>query len=287
LTKINISTTFKIKPLSTLKTEFKLLIRSITSYVMIFSGALIFLWFVLVMGSSIMGFNFFSNEALELMVFVLLMGISIIGVAAVINISLSIDLIAEAKIRELNLPAQTGNLGKRMVTWTLGVIGVLVLLAFIGNYSIKRTHLREFQTLTSDVVKSHQDNLGKIFEYVEDTAQILKSKEIISQVSGNSNKILGAEVILRREIQGESNWLRITSATDSSTLINQYFEQLVVILSGDEKKLIQELADGTKTGAQVHELENGEIKGYYPIIKNGKAMVVRLSPMPEFRGGRR
>lgn len=270
-----------------MKIEFKLLIRSISSYVMIFSGALIFLWFFFVMGSSILGFKFFSNEALELMVFVLLMGISIIGVAAVINISLSIDLIAEAKIKELNLPAQPGNLGKRMVVWTLGVIGVLVSLAFIGNYTIKRTHLREFQTLTSEAVQSHEDRLGKIFDYVEDPAQILETKKLLSQVSGSSNNILGADVILRREIQGESNWLRIASATDSSTLLNQDFEQLITVLSGDEKKLIQELADGSKAGAQVLELENGEIKGYYPVIKNGKTMVVRLIQMPESRGSRR
>ncbi|MCH6198558.1 hypothetical protein MMU07_03130 [Aquiflexum sp. LQ15W] len=266
--------------------EFKLLIRSISSYVMIFSGVLILFWFLFVMGSSIMGFNFFSSEALELMVFIFLMGISIIGVAAVINISLSIDLIADAKIKELNLPTQPRNLGKRMVAWTLGVIGVLVLLAFIGNYSIKRTHLRKFQTLTSDVVQSHQDNLVRIFEYMGDTAKILETKKILSQVSGSSNKILGAEVILNREIQGESKWVEITSGTDSSALVNQEFEQLIIILSGDEKKLIQELADGTKAGAQVLELENGEIKGYYPISKNGKSMVVRLIPMPESRGSR-
>jgi hypothetical protein len=79
---------------------------------MIFSGALIFLWFVFVIGTSLVGLNIYSTGSTDLMVFVLFLGMSVIGVAAAINVTMSIDLIAEAKIKEMNLPNK--RLGKRL-----------------------------------------------------------------------------------------------------------------------------------------------------------------------------
>ena len=95
-----------------MSTQFKLLIRSITSYIMIFAGALILLWFVFVIGTSLVGLNIYSTGSTDLMVFVLFLGMSVIGVAAAINVTMSIDLIAEAKIKEMNLPNK--RLGKRL-----------------------------------------------------------------------------------------------------------------------------------------------------------------------------
>ena len=59
------------------------------------------LWFVFVVITSVFGLRYYSGDSLEMMAFLLFMGMVVIGVSSVINISLSIDLIAEAKMNEL------------------------------------------------------------------------------------------------------------------------------------------------------------------------------------------
>lgn len=268
-----------------MKSEFKSLIRSISSYVMIFSGALMFLWLVFVIGTSLVGLNIYSTDSTDLMVFVLFLGISVIGVAAAINVTLSIDLIAEAKIKEMNLP--NPRLGKRLFSWGLVGFGIFVVVAWVSFYIIRTNHLKEFQAVTTEVVESHQGSLEKIVDYVKDSAQILKTKEVLLAISKSSDQVFQPEVIFTQEVNGKEVWVEINLGSDSVALVNLAFEQLVAIPSGEEKKLVQELADGKKKEAEVLELEKGVIKGYYPISKNGKMIVVRLSPIPEYGGGRR
>jgi predicted histidine transporter YuiF (NhaC family) len=86
-----------------MKTEHKLLLRNISSYAMIITALLIVFWFLFVIVTSALNFNVYSGDSIELMVFILFMALVVIGIAAVINISLSIDLIAEARIQELKL----------------------------------------------------------------------------------------------------------------------------------------------------------------------------------------
>lgn len=267
-----------------MKSEFKLLIRSISSYVMIFFGVLIVLWFVFVIVTSLVGLDIYSTGSTDLVVFVLFLGISVIGGAAVINVTLSIDLIAEAKIKEMNLP--NPRLGKRLFGWGLGGFGILVMVAWISNYIIRTNQLKEFQAITSEVVESHQGSLEKLFEYTTDSAQILKTKEVLLAISKSSDQVYQPEVIFTHEVNGKEVWVEINLGSDSVALVNLAFEQLVFVPLGEEKMLIKEMADGNKKDAQVLELERGETKGYYPISKNGKVMVVRLSPKSRFNGNR-
>ena len=65
------------------------------------------LWFVFVVITSVFGLRYYSGDSLEMMVFLLFMAMVVIGVSSVINISLSIDLIAEAKLNELKLRTNT------------------------------------------------------------------------------------------------------------------------------------------------------------------------------------
>lgn len=265
-----------------MKSEFKLLIRSISTYFMIFSGVLIVLWFVFVIVTSLVGLNIYSSGSTDLMVFVLFLGISVIGVAAVINVTLSIDLIAEAKIKEMNLP--NPRLGKRLFGWGLGGFGIFVVVAWISNYIIRTNHLKEFQATTTEVVESHQGSLEKIFDYVTDSAKVLNTKEVLLAIAKNSDQVFQPEVIFTHEVNGKDVFVEMNLGSDSVALVNLDFEQLVVVPSGEEKKLLQELLDGNKNGAQVLELAKDETKGYYPISKNGKTMVVRLSARSKFNG---
>lgn len=251
---------------------------------MIFSGALMFLWLVFVIATSLVGLNIYSTDSTDLMVFVLFLGISVIGVAAAINVTLSIDLIADAKVKEMNLP--NPRLGKRLFGWGLGGFGIFVMVAWISNFIIRTNHLKEFQAITTEVVQSHQGSLDKLFEYTTDSAQILKTKEVLLAIAKSSDQVYQPEVIFTHEVNGKEVWVEINLGSDSVALVNLAFEQLVIVPLGEEKKLIQELADGNKKGAQVLELEKGETKGYYPISKIGKMMVVRLSPKSRFNGNR-
>ena len=104
-----------------MKTEFKILIRSIASYVMTFSGVLILLWFVFFVITSVFRLRYYSGDSLEMMAFLLFMGMVVIGVSSVINISLSIDLIAEAKLNELKFTDKFENFGKKMRKWGFGL----------------------------------------------------------------------------------------------------------------------------------------------------------------------
>jgi hypothetical protein len=270
-----------------MKTEFKILIRSIASHVMTFSGVLILLWFIFVVITSVFGLRYYSGDSLEMMVFLLFMAMVVIGVSSVINISLSIDLIAEAKLNELKFTDKHENFGKKMLKWGFGVLAFLIMAVFIGDYVIHRNKLIEFKALTAKVVEAHQGNLEKFLDYLQDTSQILKTKEVLEIVNRSSDKVSRVEAILVQEILGKESVVSFSANTDSSFLVNQKFENLIIVPSEDEKQLIQELIEGEKVGVQVLELEKGKIRGYYPISKNGKAMVVRVIPTLEFSGNRR
>ncbi|AMQ57075.1 hypothetical protein [Algoriphagus sanaruensis] len=267
-----------------MKNELKLLIRSVSSYVMIYSGILIVFWFVFVIVTSLIGLNIYSSDSMDLMVFVLFLGISVIGVAAAINVTLSLDLIAESKINQMNHP--NPRLGKRWFGWVLGGFGIFVVVAWISNYIIRTNHLKDFKAITTEVVQSHQGSLEKIVDYMKDSAQILKTKEVLLAIAKSSDQVFQPELIFTQEVNGKKVWVEINIGSDSVALVNLAFEQLVIVPLGEEKKLIQELAYGNKKDAQVLELEKGETKGYYPISKNGKVMVVRLSAKSRFNGNR-
>lgn len=271
-----------------MKTEFKLLVRSISSYIIIFSGVLILLWFLFVIITSLLGQSFYSSGgSIELMLFVLFLGIAVITVAAVINISLSIDLIAEARIQELKFTYQYEDFGKLMFKWGLGVIGVLVVLAVIGNYFIQRSQFKQFQSITAEVVESHRGNLEQFFFYLQDSTEILRIKEGMLSINKSSDQISWADAIILEEKLGKDRFIAFSAASDSAFLVNKRFENFVLIFFEEEKKLIQAMLAGEKVGAQVLEDEKGKIKGYYPISKNGKTMVIRIEVISKHRGGRR
>lgn len=264
-----------------MKNELKLLIRSISSYVMIYSGALMLIWFLFVIITNLFDSKIYSGGSMDIVLF---LGMAIIAVAAVINISLSIDLIAEAKIKELNQSPQPTFLRKNVIKWGLGTIVFFILSAWIGDYFIQRNRLKGFQDITREVGDAHRGSLEKIFEYVDDSLKISQTKEILKDIKRSTDKVFLAEVIMIREVNDQENWIEIHAGSDSVALVNLAFEKLVFVPFGEEKKLIQQFIEGSNIDPLALELEKGEIKGYYPIIKNGKTMVVRLSPIPEYRG---
>ena len=79
------------------------------------------LWFVFVVITSVFGLRYYSGDSLVMMAFLLFMGMVVIALAAVINISLSIDLIAEAKLNELKFTDKFENFGKKMRKWGFGL----------------------------------------------------------------------------------------------------------------------------------------------------------------------
>jgi len=239
--------------------------------------------------TSVLGLRYYSGESIEVMFFLLFMSLVIIGIASIINVSLSIDLIAEAKIRELKVSSQKGRVGKKMILWGFGVFGLLVVLVIIGDFLTHRRRKNELEVLTAEVIQAHQGNLERIWDYMEDTSQILKTPEVLVTVNRSSKDISTAEALLIREVLGKESILSFSSGTDSGSLTAQSFEDLVVVPSAEEKQLLQELFSGEKTGAQVLEFGKGEIRGYYPISKGTEVMVVRVNPTREFKGvgGRR
>lgn len=270
-----------------MKTEFKIFIRSLTSYLMTFTGALIVLWFVFVVVTSILGLRYYSGQSMELMIFLFIMGIVVIGIASVINISLSIDLIAEAKMKELKFTDRYEEFGKKMVKYGSGVIGVLVIAVLIGDYFIHERKLEEFKSTTSELIEAHQANLENVFSYLEDTSQILKIVDVLSTVNRSSDDVSSVELIFFKDVLGKGNFIRYWDGMKSDYLINQELENQVIILSEEEKQLVQELLEGKKTGVHVLELEKGELRGYYPLSKNGKIMVIQVIPRFVSSGGRR
>lgn len=270
-----------------MSTQFKLLLRSLTSFVMIFSGALILLWFVVVVISSILGFKSSSGDVMEVMLFLLFMGIAVIAIAAMINISLSIDLIAEAKIKELHQAKPNEKSAKGYLKWGLIVLGTLVLATWVADYYLQKRRMDDFRSLTAEVAESHQGNLERIFDYLEDTSQILKIKEVLETVNSSSDQVSWTEAIVLKEVLGKENILAFSAGTDSATLISQSFENLIVVPPTEEKELLNELFYAEKSGPQVILSENNEFWGYSPISKGGKVLVIRVKPKKEFNGSRR
>jgi len=270
-----------------MKSEFKSLIRSISSFVMIFSAALVLLLFLLVLTTSILGLNYFSGDVIEVMLFLLLMGMAVIAIAAVINNSLNKDLIAEAKIQELYHVAPSAKLDKRYLKWGMIVLGILFLVSLLRGHQIQRTKIDDFKALTSEVAESHQRNLERIFDYLEDTSQIIKINEVLETVNRSSDQISWTEAIVVNQVLGKESIIAFSAGTDSATLVSQSFENLIVVPPKEEKKLLKELFSIEKSGPHVLLSENNEYLGYYPISKNGKTMVVRLSARPRNNGRER
>lgn len=270
-----------------MKTEFKIFIRTLTSYLMTFTGSLIVLWFVFVVVTSILGLRYYSGYSMELMIFLFIMGIVVIGIASVINISLSIDLIAEAKMKELKFTYKYEEFAKNMIKYGLGVIGVLVIAVLMGDYFIHKRKLEEFKSTTSEIVEAHEANLENVFSYLEDTSQILKIMDVLSTVNRSSDDVSSVELIFFVNVLGKENFIRYWDGMKSDYLISHELENQVIILSEEEKELVLGLLEGKKTGAHVLELDGGSISGYYPVTKNGKKMVVRVNPPFVSSGGRR
>ncbi len=254
---------------------------------MTISGVLILLWFVFIIITSAFGLRYYGGDSIEVMLFVLFMALIVIGMAFVINISLSIDLIAESKIKELKFTDNKVDYGKLLLKWGLGVVGMLVVLISIGGFFIKWRKLNQAETITTEVVESHQENLEQIFGYIQDSSKILKVKDVISTVNRSSDEIRWAEVILIEEVLGKASLLAFSAGTDSAQLIDRTFENLIIVPSEEEKELIRSLLTGEKVGAQSLEVQKDEIRGYYPISKNGKTMVIRIEPMVTYRSIRR
>ena len=267
-----------------MKTEFKILLRSISSYVMIFSGAMILLWFVFIIITSIWDLNIFTGSSMDLLLFIIFLGLVVIAVAAVINISLSIDLIAEVKIKELNLPNKVADIGGRIIGLALGVVGVLVMVAWIGNSIVRNINLKEFQSITKEVVEANRGSLEKVFDYLADSAQILNTRNVITTVNRSSKEISRTDVILQKEVQGKENFLTFSAGSDSAHLVNRRFENFVIIPSRQEKKLIVSMLTGEERNAQVLQSDDGIMIGYCPISFNGETMVVKLSAWSKNKG---
>ena len=270
-----------------MKTDLKFLIRSISSYVMIFSAVLVLLLFLLVLTTSILGLNYFSGDVIEVMLFLLLMGIAVIAIAAVINNSLNKDLIAEAKIQELYHVAPSTKHDKRYLKWGMIVLGILFLVSLLRGHQLQKTRIADFESLTSEIAESHQRNLERIFDYLDDTSQILKIKEVLETVNRSSDQISRAEAIIVKEVLGKESILAFSALTESATLVSQSFENLIVVPPTEEKKLLNELFSIEKSGPHVLLSENNEYWGYYPISKKGKVLVIRIKPQKEFSGSRR
>ena len=270
-----------------MKTEFKLLIRSLSSYVMIFTGVSILLWFVFVVITSVFGLRYYAGDIMEMMIFLLIMGIVVISMASVINISLSIDLIAEAKMKELKFTDPYAAFGRSMLKWGFVCMALLMVSVFVGDYVIHRSKVQENKSLTARVVESHLGNLEKIPGYLQDTAQIHKITEVLKTISNSSDQVSTTEVILVEEVFGKESLIAISKISDSDYLVNRQFENLVIVPSVEEKTLIQSLLSGKLVGAQVLELEEGAIRGYYPISKDGKTIIIRIIPQVNYSGSRR
>ena len=204
------------------------------------------------------------------------MGISVIGIAAVINVSLSVDLIAEAKIQQLHHADPNEKLGKRYLKWGIIVLSILILATWLGNYVIQKNRVADFKSFTAEAVESHQGNLERIFDYVNDTAQILKIREVLQTVNRSSDQISWTEAIMVKDVLGKESLLAFSAGTDSATLVSQSFENLILAPSTEEKQVLNELLSGEKSGIHVLESENGEILGYYPMKKGEKSMVIRV-----------
>jgi hypothetical protein len=60
-----------------MKVDSKILIRSLTTYLMLFTGVVIVLWFVFVVVTSVLGLRYYSGESIEVMFFLLFMSLVI------------------------------------------------------------------------------------------------------------------------------------------------------------------------------------------------------------------
>ena len=145
----------------------------------------------------------------------------------------------------------------------------------------------DFTSLIAEVIESHQGNLERIFDYLEDTSQILKIKEVLKTVNRSSSQISWAEAIAVNQVLGKESILAFSAGTDSATLVSQSFENLILVPSTEEKELLNELFSAEKSGPQVLLSENNEYWGYYPISKDGKVLVIRIKVKKEFNGSRR
>ena len=103
-----------------------------------------------------------------------------------------------------------------MLKWGFGVLAFLIMAVFIGDYVIHRNKLEEFKAITAEVVESHRGNLEKFLDYLQDTSQILKTKEVLEIVNRSSDKVSRVEAIQVREVLGKESVVSFSAGTDSS-----------------------------------------------------------------------
>ena len=270
-----------------MKTEHKLLLRNISSYAMIITALLIVFWFLFVIVTSALNFNVYSGDSIELMVFILFMALVVIGIAAVINISLSIDLIAEARIQELKLNRFSTTKQKMILIWATLIPISFFVISILLLYYQQSQEIKEFKTHSTEIIETHKPYLEEIFTFLEDSSKLINTKDVLEKTIKSSEFISSADLIFKSETNDNVTFALIERGTNDSLLVKNLRQELVTIFYSNEKKLLVKMISGKQKTPVVLEDNYNNLHFYYPFYKDDKAFIIRIDPVQQIKFSRR
>ena len=245
------------------------------------------LWFVFILATSLFQLHFYSGEIVEGMVFFFIMGLVVIGISGVVNISLSIDLIADARINEVNFTDQMASYRRKLIRWFGIIFGVLLITAFIGDYFIQKRRQQEFVQVVADIAQVKGEDLFRALGYLQDTANYEDIIELMQMLEISSSRISQVDLLVPNKKNGVERLLTLSPRMDLALMKETMGDNLVTIISGSEKKVVSQLLSGGLTEPQVFENEEGQLLGFAKVKRGGQILVLRVLSKKSFDGGGR
>lgn len=105
----------------------------------------------------------------------------------------------------------------------------------------------------------------------------METKELLDKMEGNSEEISSIDVLFQLNEKDSIDVGMIYWKTSDSLLVGETLEDLKVILMEEEQDLVAKMFSGTVKEVTTLRLPDGRLRGYYPLHRNEKFLVLRIN----------
>lgn len=254
-------------------------LRKASTYFLLVSGVMVNLWFLYVVVHLVFEVGYYTGEFIEWTYFILSMMAMVIGIPLAINLILSLVLITNTqKAKETILESFLNPTEKKIIKYVLVLTITLFIAAVLFEFKERKQEEENLKQVAERLVQDNQTSFSSLFDYLSDTISITETKQLLEKLEDKSEEISSIDILFKLGEENSIDVGRIYWKTQDSLLVNGNLEDLKVILMEEEQDLVVKMFSGIIKEVTTLRLSDGRLRGYYPLHRNEKFLVLRINP---------
>lgn len=233
----------------------------------------IILFFIGFVTSVTFDLSVFNKQASDFIISFIAFAAVLVICSAILNISLSIGIIADSKVEEVS-GKESSFINKQFYMICLVIVVAFISFLFIGDFISRYEAEKNIVYEANDLIKRYDKSIDKIANSISDTSETDEIIEILYFLSQQKDNFQDIRLIQGRKKDGQLVFFEIVNYDHPEDVKD--IEKKFYKCSKKDCEYLENFFEG-KTTEQYFWTEDSEYKLYSPFVKNGHRFVLLFS----------